>query len=80
MSADATTFWSVHATADKEHGDAAYDIVTQWARTDEQQHVRGVAVEKLKDQALLAEIARTDVDSEVCKMAAKRLKQLGGAS
>ena len=37
LSADATTFWSVHATADKEHGAAAYDIVTQWARTDEQQ-------------------------------------------
>ena len=40
LSADATTFWSVHASADKEHGAAAYDIVTQWARTDEeQQHV-----------------------------------------
>ena len=40
LSPEATAFWWVHAKADKEHGGAAFEIVSQWAKTDgEQQQV-----------------------------------------
>jgi pyrroloquinoline-quinone synthase len=37
LSREATAFWWVHAKADKEHGGAAFEIVSRWARTDEEQ-------------------------------------------
>ncbi len=40
LNPEATAFWWVHAKADKEHGGAAFDIVSHWARTEaEQQQV-----------------------------------------
>ncbi len=40
LSPEATAFWWVHAKADKEHGGAAFEIVSRWARTEtEQQQV-----------------------------------------
>jgi pyrroloquinoline-quinone synthase len=37
LSREATAFWWVHAEADKEHGGTAFEIVSQWVRTDEEQ-------------------------------------------
>jgi len=37
LSPEATAFWWVHAKADKEHGGTAFEIVSHWARTDEEQ-------------------------------------------
>lgn len=37
LSREATAFWWVHAKADKEHGGAAFEIVSRWTRTDEEQ-------------------------------------------
>jgi pyrroloquinoline quinone (PQQ) biosynthesis protein C len=37
LSPKATAFWWVHAKADKEHGGTAFEIVSQWARTEEEQ-------------------------------------------
>lgn len=37
LSPEAAAFWWVHAKADKEHGGTAFEIVSRWARTDEEQ-------------------------------------------
>ncbi|HKA53419.1 MAG TPA: iron-containing redox enzyme family protein, partial [Candidatus Binatia bacterium] len=37
LSPEATAFWWVHAKADKEHGGTAFEIVSRWARTEEEQ-------------------------------------------
>lgn len=37
LSPEATAFWWVHAQADKEHGGTAFEIVSQWARTEDEQ-------------------------------------------